>query len=110
MKSEQTRNDIRDLRLSSAEALGEQSREEREKSFSRRALLQWSLPLAAAVGIAAVLVPKQAQAWHCNTHTNHDDLSDHCDGTYTDHDDHGDVAHCNHYDNPYTDHNDGGGG
>ena len=48
MKPEQNGNVSRDLELSSPESISGESKEEREKSFSRRALLQWSLPAAAA--------------------------------------------------------------
>ena len=53
--------------LSSAEASSEQSKEDREKTFSRRALLQWSLPLAAA-GVTALL-PLTAHGQHGDSYT-----------------------------------------
>ena len=119
--------------LASAEASSEQSKEDRAKTFSRRALLQWSLPLAAA-GVAAFL-PLTAQGQHGDSYTdtpcddshnnvhvgsnnradNHDHHSDnatHCDGAYCDHSDHDDghddypnpASNCYHDD--YTDHGD----
>ena len=69
--------------VSPAEALGEQSKEEREKSFSRRALLQWSLPVAAA-GVAAI-----AQADRGDSRAVTPSHGDHVDGDHTDHADSG---------------------
>ena len=88
MKSEQTRKVSDGVELSSAEATGNESKEDREKSFSRRALLQWSLP-AAVAGLAA-LSPSQANA----------DPYQHNDVNHVDF--HGDY----YYDIPHADHED----
>lgn len=112
MKTEQDHDACDNPNPSTTESHAELSRKEREKSFSRRALLQWSLPLA-AVGVAA-LVPSSAQAAHGDSphgdtphsDTPHGDVA-HTDVPHADHPDHGDVhVDCSSHIDSHTDHND----
>jgi hypothetical protein len=58
-----------------------QERTERERTFTRRGLLQWSVPV-----ILAVSVPAQVSAGsgHDDSHNDHDDHADHNDGEHVD--------------------------
>lgn len=84
MNLDQGRKVSHDLEL--PEALGDQSREERRRFFSRRALLEWSLPIT-AVGLAVVAVPLQAMAKDPKDHTDGNCHTDYTDESYRDHSD-----------------------
>jgi hypothetical protein len=88
MKSEQPRKVNPDLEQSSLEATGGETREDREKSFSRRMML-WSLP-AAAMGLAA-LSQSRASA-DPNGHYADHPYQDHWDGYTNNHMDYLDPA------------------
>jgi hypothetical protein len=113
MNPEQAPKASREQAPASLESHYEESKESREKLFSRRALLLWSLP-AAAAGFA-VLVPRDTSAVD---YTDHDDHYDnYLDSYYDTHADyHEDIPHGDndpHYDtyeNWHNDawHNDGG--
>jgi hypothetical protein len=59
-----------------------QERAEREKTFSRRGLLQWSVPVILAVSLPAQV--SAASGGHTDTHDDHTDHADHNDGTHVD--------------------------
>ena len=95
MKSQPSRKVNDSVQPMSAESLSGETREEREKSFSRRALLQWSLP-AAAMAIGA-LSPSVAKAEYVDIpHQDHEDY-------YQDHDDIHIDDPSYHYEIPYQD-------
>jgi hypothetical protein len=105
MESEQSSNPKHETEDLSSKPLKDQSKEEREKSFSRRALLQWSVPAAAAAGLAAnAALPLWVAAANqvVNYSDSHSDL--HTDLTHTDSPVHTDL----HTD--LTAYNDNGGG
>jgi hypothetical protein len=109
MNPEQLKKADPDQALSPTDSTQGESKESREKSFSRRALLMWSLP-AAVVAVGA-LPASNAEAYFDHTddasHEDHGDTphTDHWDGHIDDHSDHND---CYHEDVPYDDHLDHG--
>jgi len=76
-----------DLQHPLTDALGEQSRAVRQRSFSRRALLEWSLPTT-ALGLVIAAVPLRAMAGS-HSYTDGDYHMDYADASYGDHSDGG---------------------
>ncbi len=76
---------------------------ERQKEFTRRALLRagWTVPLVTTVNVRAAAA--QSPAPHNDAHGDHVDTPPHVDVPHTDH---ADVPHTDHVDVPHTDHAD----
>src|SRR5262245_46518343 len=85
-----------------------QGRQEREAAFSRRQLLQWSVPAVLAFAAGKVLgdTPNHTDTPHQDSHTDWHSDNSHNDWHQDMHFDHNDTYHSDHNDSFHNDHND----